>query len=347
VGDTYPRLKVAAVQAAPVFLDREATVEKACALIREAGANGAKVVGFPEGFIPGHPLWYHFHPATGPTSRRMATQLFANSVEIPSAATEALAAAARDAGAYVVMGLCERRPGTTGTLHNSQVFFGPDGTILSKHQKLTPTVGERLVHAGGYGDTLTAVGTPYGPVTGLICAENNNPLAIFAMIAQGTVIHVAAWPNAPARGMLTRSDRAIMTGRSFAYQAKAYVINACGTLTDDMREVLSYAPGDREFLDQPGIAGGSSIIAPDSSVIAGPLGPEEAILYADVDVERCVHEKVVHDFAGHYNRPDVFTLTLNEHVPELFEVVNESVADGQVTGDVEDLLIEQATGGRG
>ncbi len=319
MGDIYPKIRVAAAQAAPIFLDREATVEKACRLIREAGAAGAKIIGFPEGFIPGHPLWYHFHPATTPESRRLATELFKNSVEIPSPATEALAEAAREAGAYVVMGLCEKRPGTFGTMFNSQLFIGPDGEILGKHQKLVPTSGERLVHTGGRGDTLRAFETEYGRISGLICGENSNPLAIFALIAEGAAIHVASWPNAPGRTALPRSERGIMTGRALAFMAKAFVINACGAVSDDMKEVLAYTPEDRTFLADPELSGGSSIIGPDSRVIAGPMGPEEGILYADIDLEEGVRGKVAHDFAGHYNRADVFTLLLNDRVPEIYQ----------------------------
>ncbi len=118
MGDVYPKLRVAAVQAAPAFLNREASVEKACRLIREAGRNGAQVIGFPEGFIPAHPTWYHFHAATAPKAVKFAAELFKNSVEIPSAATDALCRAARDANAYVVMGLCEKLAGTDGTMYN-------------------------------------------------------------------------------------------------------------------------------------------------------------------------------------------------------------------------------------
>ncbi len=318
MGDNYPIIRVAAAQAAPVFLNREATVEKACRLIREAGAGGAKIVGFSEGFIPGHPLWYHFHPATSLESRRLATELFKNSVEIPSPATDALAEAAREAGTYVVMGLCEKRPGTFGTMFNSQLFIDPNGQILGKHQKLVPTSGERLVHTGGGGDTLQAFETEYGKISGLICGENSNPLAIFALIAEGTAIHVASWPNAPGRTALPRSERGIMTGRSLAFMAKAFVINVCGAMSDDMREVLAYTPEDRIFLADLELSGGSSIIGPDSRVIAGPMGPEEGILYADIDLEEGVNGKVAHDFAGHYNRPDIFTLLLNDRVPEIY-----------------------------
>ena len=318
MADIYPKIRVAAVQAAPVFLNREATVEKACRLIREAGTGGAKVVGFPEGFIPGHPLWYHFHPATSPESRRLATELFKNSVEIPSPATDALAEAACEAGAYVVMGLCEKRPGTFGTMFNSQLFISPSGQILGKHQKLVPTSGERLVHTGGRGDTLRVFESEYGKISGLICGENSNPLAIFALIAEGTAIHVASWPNAPGRTALPRSERGIMTGRALAFMAKAFVINACGAMSDDMRRILAYTTEDRPFLADPELSGGSSIIGPDSKVIAGPMGPEEGILYADIDLEECVRGKLAHDFAGHYNRADVFTLLLNDRTPEIF-----------------------------
>lgn len=321
MGDSYPAIRVAAVQAAPVFLDREATVEKACRLIREAGAGGARVIGFPEGFIPGHPLWFHFFPATGSECQRMSTALFKNAVEIPSPATDALGAAARDAGAYVVMGLCEKKAGTLGTMFNTQLFIDPRGKIMGKHQKLTPTSGERMVHMGGHGDTLRAFQTEYGTLSGLICGENSNPLAVFSMLAESTAIHVASWPSIGRPGNLSRSDRASMTGRSFAMMSKSFVLNVCGTLSDEMRAALAYTPQDREFLDTPAVTGGSSIVAPSSRLIAGPMGAEEGILYADIDLEECVRQKLMHDMAGHYNRPDVFAVHVNETAPELYRRV--------------------------
>jgi aliphatic nitrilase len=141
MGDRYPAVKVATVQAASVFLDREGSTAKACALIREAGRNGARVIGFPEGFIPAHPIWYHHHSATGALSNRLAVELFKNAVEIPGPQTEELARAARDANAYVVIGVCEKMPNTLGTMFNTQVYLSPDGTLIGKHQKIMPTVG--------------------------------------------------------------------------------------------------------------------------------------------------------------------------------------------------------------
>lgn len=193
-GDTYPVVRVAAVQAASVFLDREATTAKACRLIEQAAAQGARFIVFPEGFIPGHCYWYHHHVATSPKAMALANALFRNSVEIPGPEVTALCEAARRADATVVMGLSEKNPGTLGTMWNTQLFLGPDGRIIGKHRKLTPTVGERLVHAPGFGDSFGAFPTPFGPASALICGENTNPLAMFALMAEGTRIHGMAWP---------------------------------------------------------------------------------------------------------------------------------------------------------
>lgn len=318
MGDNYQTVKVAVVQAAPAFLDREASTAKACELIREASRKGAKLIAFPEGHIPGHPLWYHFHPATGPTSRDMALRLFKNSVEVPGPETDALCAAAKDAGAYVVMGLCEKRPGTFGTMYNSQLFISPRGEIMGKHQKLTPTVGEKLVHTGGHGDTMRAFETEFGNIAGLICGESSNPLSLFTLIAEGTMILIVSWPNLPGRKMLARADRAIMAGRGCAFMSKAYVLNVCGSVTPEMKEMLAYTEEDKKYLANDKLSGGSSIIAPNGELLAGPLGHEEGILYADLDLERCVEEKLIHDLSGHYNRPDVYCLHVNEEAPSLY-----------------------------
>jgi aliphatic nitrilase len=219
-------VKAAAVQAASVFLDREASTEKACALIREAGANGARVIGFSEGFIPAHPVWFHFHAATGGVATRLSVELFKNALEVPGPEVEALQAAARDAEAYVVVGVCEKQPGTLGTMFNSQLFLGPDGTFLGKHQKLMPTNGERLVHMGGYGDTFGAIATDFGPMSGLICGENSNPLAVFALTAEQTRVHVMSWPNHFPTISDPLRERVKIDSQGFAQMSKAYVISA-------------------------------------------------------------------------------------------------------------------------
>jgi aliphatic nitrilase len=326
MGDSYGVVKVAAVQAASVFLDREGSTAKACRLIREAGANGARVIGFPEGFIPAHPVWYHHHAASGAIANKLAVELFKNSVEIPGPATDALCAAARDANAYVVIGVCEKLPNTIGTMFNSQLYFGPDGTLIRKHQKIMPTVGERLVHTGGYGDTFGAFQSTFGPMSGLICGENSNPLAVFALIAEGTRIHVMSWPNHfPTSGDPLR-NRVAIDSQAFAQMSKAFVISACGTVDERMIEMLQTGPTGEKFLRNPDCCGGSLIVDPLSRIIAGPMGAEEGILYADCNLELGIQMKLRHDFAGHYNRPDIFQLHINRAAPQLYRVHNDPAA---------------------
>ena len=320
MGDVYENVRVAAVQAASVFLDREGSTEKACRLIREAGAKGARVIGFPEGFIPAHPVWYHHHAATGTLANKLSVELFKNSVEIPGPQTRALAAAARDANAYVVVGVCEKIPNTMGTMFNTQVYLGPDGTIIGKHRKISPTVGERLVHMGGFGDTLGTFPTAFGPLSALICGENSNPLAIFALTAEATRIHVMSWPNHfPTSGDPMR-HRVSVDSQAFAQMSKAFVISACGVVDERMIERLTPSAEGERFLRDADRSGGSVIVAPNSRIIAGPLGGEESILYAQCDLELGIQMKLRHDFAGHYNRPDIFHLEINRAAPKLYAV---------------------------
>jgi aliphatic nitrilase len=332
MGDTFPTVRAAAVQAASAFLDRERSTAKACDLIREAGRNGAQLIAFPEGFLPAHPIWFHFHPGTGRVSTSLSVELFKNAVEIPGPEIAELRRAAADAQAYVVIGVCEKRPNTTGTLHNSQVFIGPDGSLLGRRQKLMPTVGERLVHTGGNGDSLATFQTDFGPASALICGENSNPLAVFAMTAQYSRVHVMSWPNHfPAFGRPMR-DRVAVDSQAFAQMSKAFVVSACGTVDDETIAKLELSAADEEVIRGPEFCGGSVIVSPDSRIIAGPLGNEEGILYADLDLEIGVKMKLRHDFAGHYNRPDIFQVRINAAVPKMFGVGIEPPPDGQPAG---------------
>jgi aliphatic nitrilase len=341
MGDSYAKVKIAAVQAASVFLDREGSTEKACRLIREAGENGARLIGFPEGFIPAHPVWYHHHSATSAVSNRLATELFKNSVTIPGPDTDALGAAARDANAYVVVGVCEKIRGTMGTMFNSQIYFGPDGAIIGKHQKIMPTVGERLVHAGGYGDTFGAFRTEFGPMSGLICGENSNPLAVFALTAEATRIHVMSWPNHfPTSGDPMR-NRVLVDSQAFAQISKAFVVSACGTVDEDMIRKLELSPEQEKIVRNKDYSGGSVIVSPNLRIIAGPMGAEEAILDADCDLETCITMKLRHDFAGHYNRPDIFQLHMNRAAPQIYKVYNDPARAlrGSDTDALPELLV--------
>lgn len=316
MSDMLETVRLAAVQAAPVHLDREATVEKACSLILEAGRQGAKVVGFPEGFIPAHPSWYTVRPATGRVSLGLSRRLFQNAVVIPSESTDRLGQACQQAGLTAVVGMCEKRPDTTGTMFNTQLFIGPDGAILGKHQKLVPTVGERLVHTGGWGDTLKAYKAPFGNVSGLVCAENANPLAVFALMNMYPLVHVAAWPSfvSPA---LKLEDLITAVSRGLAYSMGCFVINATGVL--DQATIDAYEPSaeERPFLEQCRGRGYASIIGPTGQLLTEPLGDAEGIVYADVDLNDVMIPKLINDFAGHYKRPDVFSVHVNDSAPPM------------------------------
>ena len=318
MGDEYETITAAAVQAAPVFLDREASVEKGCDLIAEAGENGADVIVFPEGFVPAHPLWFHFHPATGDVAQRLSVELFKNAVEVPGPATERFARAADAAGAYVVMGVCEKEPNTTGTMYNSQLFFSPDGELIGTHEKLKPTVGEQLVHAEGRNDTFGTVDTEHGPMSGLICGENSNPLAVFALTAEYSRIHGMSWPPYIPSESNPLPERSLDDAKAFAQMSKAHVISAVGVVDDRTVEMLELDEATARKVTSAEYSGGSAIVGPGRNVIAGPLDDEEGILYGDLDIERSIERKLFHDFAGHYNRPDLFELRVNRDPQRLY-----------------------------
>lgn len=304
--DILPTIKAAAVQAEPVVLDREATVAKACQLISESAANGAQLIIFPELFIPTYinsAVWGRGLASFGTASAKRAwSRLWQNSVEIPSHTTDRLSKAARDANAVVAIGLHER-VSESRSLYNTLLFLNSDGTLLGKHRKLMPTNHERMVHGKGDGSTLRVYDTPVGKVGGLICWENWMPLSRFALYSQGEQIHIA--PNADD------DERMLINVRNTAIEGGVFVISVCMVLRKE-----SY-PEDFEFqqeLEDAGeylSAGGSAIIGPDGSILAGPLWKEEGILYAELDLNQVVEQSQLFDVAGHYARPDVLSLHLN------------------------------------
>jgi nitrilase len=324
-----PTARLAAVQAAPEWLDRKASVEKACALIIEAGANGANIVGFPENFIPGHPVWYYFYPATSEKSTDFATRLFQNSVELPSEDSEALCAAAARAGINVVMGLTERVPGTTGTLYNTQLFIDSTGHITGKHQKLVPTIGERLVHAGGRPDTQITFTSEFGNIGALACGENSNPLAVAMVAGAYPTVHVASWPNHFIPEYCGMRESSLLVSRNIAYTCKSFVISSCGVNSETMIRELASSAEHETFLRDPDKSGGTCIVAPSGDIIAGPMdGDQEGILYADVDFVECIRGRYVHDVSGHYNRTDVYQLRINNEPSELIQSRSRRAASG-------------------
>jgi nitrilase len=288
---------VAAVQAAPVFLDRDATIAKACSLIAEAAGQGASLVVFPEAFVAGYPDWVWRTPAwhDGEFTRRLA----GSAVEIPSAATEQLGQAAADAGVYVAIGVNER---AGGTLYNTLLYFTPEGTLAGRHRKLMPTGGERTVWGMGDGSTLDVVATPFGVVGGLICWENYMPLARAAIYARGVDIYLApTWDN---------SDTWLATLRHIAKEGRVYVIGVApllhgGDVPAELRGELYAEHGDWMSRGQ------SAIVAPGGELLAGPVYEQAQILYAKTDLAEVQASRHEFDPVGHYARPDVFSLTVD------------------------------------
>jgi nitrilase len=305
------RFTVAAVQAAPVVFNREATIAKGVRLIAEAASNGAAIVAFPETWISGYPAW--IYGAAGwdnPASKRTFRRMQESAVSVPSSATQELCTAAARHGVEVVMGINERDAQfSTGTLYNSMLFISQTGEIRGVHRKLLPTHAERIVWGQGDGSTLHVFDTDFGRIGGLICWEHWMPLPRFAMHAKGEQIHIASWPEVP--------DIHQLASRHYAFEGRCFVICAGTYLTvavfpDDfeLHEALS-ASGD--FGGEKGvlIPGGSGIIGPDGSWISGPV-EGEAIVYGEIDLDRLGEEQLALDSAGHYNRPDIFQLTVDE-----------------------------------
>ena len=289
---------VACVQAEPAILDREATVDRVAELTAQARSRGAELVVFPEAFVPGYPSnrWVrHLAAGADPAARATFARLMRASVEVPGPASDRLGGIARDHGVWLAVGANER---AGGTLYNTILLYGPDGALAHHHRKLMPTNHERLVWGMGDGSSLRTVDAGFGRVGGLICWENNMPLARFALYQDGLEILVA--PTADD------SDAWHDSMRHIAREARAFVVTAVVYQTASGHpEGVPLADGD-ELMGR----GGSAILGPNGAYLAGPLWDEPGILVATLDPELLDQERQRFDPAGHYHRPDVFRLEL-------------------------------------
>jgi nitrilase len=305
-----PRFLAAAVQAAPVFLNADETVAKAARLIAEAASNGAQLVAFPEAFVPGYPYWsWITDPVSGSP---WFEKLVRASILVPGPEIEVVQQAARDAGVHVVIGVNERSPISLGGIFNTLVFIGPDGSILGKHRKLVPTWAEKLTWANGDGSSLNVYDTAIGRLGGLACGENTNTLARFTLLAQGELVHVASYialPVAPADYDMAEAIKVRAMAHSF--EGKLFTVVSCSTISEEIIESMDeLVPDARARLERRNSAF-SGIIGPDGRVVGEPLIDVEGIVYADIDLARCIQPKQMHDIIGHYNRFDVFDLRVN------------------------------------
>ena len=299
--------KVAVVQHPPVLLDREATLVRGVELLEEAAGEGARLVSFPETWVPGYPEWlWRLRPGTDyNVTHEIHARLVEGAVDLEQDGLAPLREAARRLQVTVVTGVHEREGSfSRATLFNTAVVIGPDGEILNRHRKLVPTNPERMVWGQGDGSGLRVVDTPAGRVGGLICWENYMPLARFAIFSQGPDLYVApTWDE---------GEGWVQTMGHIAREGRCWVLgNGCAIKAADVpagfpdRETLY--PDPEEWLN----SGDSVIVAPGGKVVAGPLHQEYGILYAEADPARVAAAHRTLDVAGHYGRPDVFPLEID------------------------------------
>jgi len=296
-------VRVAVVQAGAVPFDSDACVEKAVRLIDEAAATGARVVVFPEAFIGGYPKGLNYGLVVGardPVGREEFRLYLDAAIEVPGSHTDRLGEAAAANAVYVVIGVIEREG---GTCYCTALFFGPDGQLLGKHRKLMPTALERMIWGFGDGSTLTVVDSPYGRIGSVICWENYMPMLRMAMYSKNVALYCA--PTADDR------DTWLSSMQHVALEGRCFVLSACQFIRKkDFPAGVRVSLGDSP--DAVLMRGGSAIISPLGRVMAGPNFEGEAILTADLDLNEIGRAKFDFDVVGHYSRPDVFQLIVNE-----------------------------------
>ena len=303
-------VKVAIVQARPVYYDLPATVEKAVSLIREAAKEGATLIAFGETFFPGYPIWLDVCSEMGiwdnePT-KEVFLRLYQNCMTVPGTETNTFCQLARELKVALVLGINERveKKAGHGTLYNTLITIDATGDIVNHHRKLMPTYTERIMWGQGDGAGLKAVDTTAGRIGGLICWEHWMPLARQALHETQEQIHIAAWPT-------VNDHRHQIASRHYAFEGRCFVLAAGSILPAG--DVPAELPLHERFKDHDLVQrGGSTIIAPDGRYIVEPCWDREHILYAELDLTEVIKESMTLDVTGHYSRPDVFAFKVND-----------------------------------
>lgn len=327
---SHPKFKAAAVQAAPVYFDLDATIAKAVDMIEEAARNGASLIAFPETWIPGYPWWIWLETPAG--GMKFAQTYHDNSLPVDSPQMDRLKAAARDNGIYVAMGYSER---AAGSLFMSQCLIDDAGAMVFARRKLKPTLAERMVYGDGDGSDFRVADTDLGRIGALCCWEHLQPLSKYAMYASNEQVHVAAWPafsmyNGIAYALGHEVNNA--ASRVYAVEGQCFVIAPCALITPEVIDMMADTDEKRAMVRAGG--GYAKIFGPDGSELAETIPEDqEGILYADIDLSLITLSKVAADPAGHYSRPDVTRLVLDRRPkPRMQEITAD--ADLDHTADV-------------
>lgn len=310
-----PIVKVAAAHAAPVYMDKAASIKKAVSIIGEAARHGAELVVFPESFIPGFPVWAALWAPI--YNHEWFKRMAANSILVDGPEMAEIASAARQHGVFVSLGFSESTRVSVGCIWNSNVLIGDDGSILNHHRKLVPTFYEKMVWAAGDGHGLRVSDTRIGKIGALICGENTNPLARYALAAQGEQIHISAWPAIwPTRKPGNQNFNNLSANRIRAggasFEAKAFGVLNAGFMDDTMLNMLlDGADSEAAEVLQRTPRAATQFLDPTGAAIGDMLQNEEGIAYATFDLNACVEPKQFHDIVGYYNRFDVFDLEID------------------------------------
>ncbi|WP_130733854.1 carbon-nitrogen hydrolase family protein [Flavobacterium sp. J27] len=318
----FKKFKAATVQTAPVFLDAEKTITKAISFIKEASKNGAQLIAFPEVFIAGYPYWnWIMTPVQG---SEWYEKLYKTSVKTEDETMKPLFQAAKDYNIHIVIGLNERGD-SFGEIYNTNIIIDNQGKLIGKHRKLVPTWAEKLTWTSGDGSSLKVYDTEVGPLGTLACGENTNTLARFTLLAQGELVHIANYISLPVAPPDYNMAEAIkIRAAAHSFEGKLFTIVSCSTISEEIKEVLrKEVPNVDEVLTRKNSAF-SGFIGPNGAVIGEPLIDDEGIIYAEIDLSKCIQPKQMHDILGHYNRFDIFDLRVNTAPTKKITFINEA-----------------------
>jgi aliphatic nitrilase len=306
---TFNKFKAATVQTSPVFLNAEKTIDKAITFIKEAAGNGSQLIAFPEVFVSGYPYWnWIMTPVQG---SKWYEKLYKSAITVDGSEVKRICDAAKEFNIHIVIGINEKGA-SFGEIYNTNLIIDNNGNLIGKHRKLVPTWAEKLTWTSGDGSSLKVYKTEIGPIGTLACGENTNTLARFALLAQGELIHIANYISLPVAPPDYDMAEAIkIRAAAHSFEGKLFTIVSCSTISQEIKDALREDVPDVDELLTRKNSAFSGFIGPNGAVIGTPLIDDEGIVYADIDLEKCIQPKQMHDILGHYNRFDIFDLRVN------------------------------------